>query len=86
MREQFRFIEEDNFVAAPVVEAGNIITAGGSAFNEFAVHIVRKLGYDCPDKILTGYMDDWKEEDYLHHLTKVDLTVFQTEFRDFLIK
>lgn len=86
MREQFKFIEEENFVAAPVVEDGNIITAGGSAFNDFAVHIVRKLGYDCPDKILTGYMSDWKEKDYLHHLTNEDLVEFQTEFYDFIIK
>ena len=56
MRDQFSFIEEDNFEAAPVVEAGNIITAQGSAFNDFAVHVARKLGYECPDKILSGYM------------------------------
>lgn len=85
MREQFEFYEEDNFIAAPVVEDDNIITAGGRAFNDFAVHIVRKLGYECPDKILPGYMNDCKE-DYFHHLTKEDLVEFQSEFKDFIIK
>lgn len=86
MRDQFSFIEEDNFVAAPVVEAGNIITAQGSAFNDFAVHVARKLGYECPDKILSGYMDNWKKEDYIHHLSKEELQEFQEEFQEFLSK
>lgn len=84
MREQLSFIEEDNFMAVPVVEAGNIITAGGSAFNDFAVHIARKLGYECPDRILSGYMDTWTQEDYLHHLSKEELQEFQEDFREFL--
>lgn len=86
MRDQFSFIEEDNFEAAPVVEAGNIITAQGSAFNDFAVHVARKLGYECPDKILSGYMDNWKKEDYIHHLSKEELQEFQEEFQEFLSK
>ncbi|MEE1467411.1 MAG: DJ-1/PfpI family protein [Clostridium sp.] len=86
MREQFPFIEEQNFIAAPVVESENIITAGGSAFNDFAVHIARKLGYECPDHILSGYMDDWKQEDYMHHLSQEDNQEFQNNFYDLLKK
>lgn len=86
MLEQFKFIEENNFVAAPVVEDENIITANGSAFNDFAVHVARKLGYECKDTILNGYMDDWKEEDYFHHLSKEDLEDFRNEFSDLIIK
>lgn len=86
MIEQFMFIEENNFVTAPVVEDGNLITAGGSAFNDFAVHIARKLGYECPDRILTGYMDDWEPEEYFQHLPKEEQEDFQNEFKDLLIK
>lgn len=86
MREQFMFIEENNFIPAPVVEDGNVITAGGSAFNDFAAHIARKLGYECPDKILTGYMDDWEPEEYFPHLPKEEQEDFQREFKDLLIK
>lgn len=85
MREQFIFIEEDNFVAAPVVEDNNIVTAVGGAFNDFAVHIARKLGYSCSDKILSGYVD-YLKEDYIHHLSNDDLLKFQREFKDLLIK
>lgn len=82
MREQFPFIEEENFVACPVVEDGNVITANGGAFNEFAVQIARKLGYECSDKIMSGYMEDWKEEDYFHHLSEEAQKNFRDEFHD----
>ena len=48
------------------ISRGNIITAVGNAFNEFAVHVARKLGYDCPDKILSGYTDSNDINDYIH--------------------
>lgn len=86
MRKLFSFIEEDNFLPVPVVESGNIITAGGSAFNDFAVHVARKMGYECPDRILSGYMDDWKEEEYYVHLSEEELKEFTEEFKDFIIK
>lgn len=84
MREMFPFIEEDNFVPMPVVEDGNIITANGSAFNDFAVHLARKLGYECSDKILSGYIEDWKQEDYYVHLSEEDLVEIKNEFRDLI--
>lgn len=62
------FLDRENFVPAPVVTADHIITAGGSNFNGFAVAMARLLGFDCPDRILSGYMDTWKKEDYLQYL------------------
>ena len=82
MRDQFSFIEEDNFEAAPVVEAGNIITAQGSAFNDFAVHVARKLGYECPDKILSGYMDNWKKRIIFTIFQKKNYRNFKKNFRN----
>ncbi len=63
------FLEKENFVAAPSVTAGNILTAGGSNFNGFAVEMARLCGLECPDRILSGYMDDWSREDYEQHLS-----------------
>ena len=85
MRELFYFIDEKNFLPQAVVEDENIITAEGSAFNDFAVHIARKLNYDCPDKILSGYIYSDDENNYIHHLTNDDLLEFQNEFKDFII-
>ena len=83
MRESFAFIEENNFLPQSVVEDGNIITAVGNAFNEFAVHVARKLGYDCPDEILSGYTDSNDINDYIHHLPKDEILEFKEEFKEF---
>ena len=84
MREMFPFVEEDNFVPMPVVEDGNVITANGSAFNDFAVHMARKLVYECSDKILSGYIEDWTQEDYYAHLSEEDFLEVKNEFRDLI--
>ena len=83
MRESFAFVEENNFLPQSVVEDGNIITAVGNAFNEFAVHVARKLGYDCPDKILSGYTDSDDINDYIHHLPEDEILEFKEEFKEF---
>lgn len=62
------FLDKENYVAAPAVVAGNIVTAGGSNFNGFAVEMARLLGLECPDRILSGYMDSWTAEDYEQYL------------------
>ncbi len=64
------FLERGNFVPAPIVISDNIVTAGGSNFNGFAVAMAHLLGLECPDKILSGYMDDWAEEEYEQYLPK----------------
>lgn len=84
MMELFNFVEEENFLPQSVVEDENIITAVGGAFNEFAVHVARKLGYDCSDKILSGYMDSDDVNDYIHHLTEEDLLEFKKAFKEFI--
>lgn len=62
------FLKREHYVASPLVAAGNIITAGGSNFNGFAVAMARLLGQECPDRILSGYMDAWLPEDYDQYL------------------
>lgn len=62
------FLDKDNFVAAPVVVSGNVVTAGGSNFNGFAVTMAHLLGLECPDRIFSGYMDSWAPEDYDRYL------------------
>ncbi len=62
------FLDKNNYVAAPVVVSGNVVTAGGSNFNGFAVAMAHLLGFECPDRILSGYMDSWTPEDYEEYL------------------
>lgn len=44
----------------------------------------KKLGYECQSPILSGYIDDWKKNDYLHHLTTEEQENFVKEFQNFL--
>jgi len=49
-KEQLDFFDYENQQRAPIVVDGNIITAMGVAFREFAIEITRKLGYECDDE------------------------------------
>ncbi len=60
------FLDKSNYVAAPIVVSDNIVTAGGSNFNGFAV--AHLLGFECPDQIFSGYMDSWVPDDYEQYL------------------
>lgn len=84
MNEMFSFIKEENLVYVPLVEDKNIITVAGSAFNDFAIAVARKVGYDCPDKIYSGRLEDWKESDYKFHLSEDCLEIFKKEFEEFI--
>lgn len=62
------FLDKENYVAAPAVISDNIVTAGGSNFNGFAVTMAHLLGLECPEHIYSGYMDSWTPADYDQHL------------------
>ena len=84
MNEMFEFIEAENNVYETVVEDGNIITAIGEAFCEFAVAIARKTGHNCSDDILKGVAKDYKKEDFMHYLSNADIEEFKKEFHEFI--
>jgi putative intracellular protease/amidase len=50
-REMLNFFDFENLQRAPVIVDGNVITAMGMAFREFAIAITRKFGYGCSDGI-----------------------------------
>lgn len=84
MNEKFKFINQEHIVYEPLVEDGNIVTAVGDAYQEFAIAMARKCGFDCSDKAYTGILEDWTEEDFKHHLSEADLNIFLEEFKDFI--
>lgn len=77
------FLERENYVAAPEVVSGNIVTAGGNNFNGFAVKMAHLLGLQCPDRILSGYMDNWTKEDYEAYLPPEAVNEVRAAFCDF---
>lgn len=76
------FLEKENYVAAPLVVSGNIVTAGGSNFNGFAVAMAHLLGLECPDRIFSGYMDSWTKEDYEQYLPDEAIEETKAMFAD----
>lgn len=46
---EYDFINRDYIVKAPLVTDGNIITALGLAYREFAIEVGRKLNFDCDE-------------------------------------
>lgn len=52
--EVFPVMPRSGIVRAPLVEDGNLITAVGEAFREFAVAVARRLGIGCPEDIFSG--------------------------------
>ncbi len=86
MNEMLPFIQQENFVHRPVVEDGNIITAIGSAYADFAIALARKLGYTCSD---TAYKVDTAkltEKDYIYHLDAEGVEICKEVFIDYLPK
>lgn len=76
------FLEKENYVAAPLVVSDNIVTAGGSNFNGFAVAMAHLLDLECPDRIFSGYMDSWTKEDYEQYLPEEAIEETKAMFTD----
>ncbi|NLB91772.1 MAG: DJ-1/PfpI family protein, partial [Clostridiales bacterium] len=66
MNQLFACIQEENFVPAPVVEDGKIITASGEATRLFAFAVAKNLGFSVSENALQEATTDWKQEDFLH--------------------
>jgi len=64
-REELNFFEYENQQRAPIVTDGNVITAMGMAFREFAIQIARKLGYSCSNDLWSGIKYPINPEDYI---------------------
>lgn len=61
--EEFKYLPKENVVRKPVVQDGNLITAIGFAFREFAVAVAQSVGVECPDKIFQGVTKEYTEEE-----------------------
>lgn len=65
----FPVMPRENAVRAYLVEDGNLITAYGGAFREFAVAVARRLGVDCGDQIFGPMAGrEYQEEDFIFHM------------------
>ena len=70
----FPVMPRDGVTRTFLVEDGNLITAYGGAFREFAAAVAHRVGIDCPDTIfsdMTGKV--YTEEDFIFHLPPEDM-------------
>jgi len=69
-REQLDFFDFENLQRMPIVIDGNIITAMGMAFREFAIAITRKLGYECSDESWGEIKYPINPDDYIFRINQ----------------
>lgn len=64
----FPVMPREGAVRTYLVEDGNLITAHGGAFREFAAAVARKVGIDCGDAVFSGMAGKgYTEEDFIFH-------------------
>ena len=72
--DEFPVVPREGTVRTFLVEDGNLITAHGGAFREFAAAVGRKVGTDCPETIFSGMAGkEYGEEDFIFHLPPEDM-------------
>ena len=82
----FPVMPKEGIVRTFLVEDGNLITAHGGAFREFAAAVGRKMGIDCPETVFSGMAgEDYTEEDFIFHLPPEDMAEAQ-EYWDKCVK
>ena len=70
----FPVVPREGVVRTFLVEDGNLITAHGGAFREFAAAVGRKAGIDCPETVFSGMAGaEYTEEDFIFHLPPEDI-------------
>ncbi|MDO4594060.1 MAG: DJ-1/PfpI family protein [Tissierellia bacterium] len=81
VNEKIKYIDFDNFVEKPVVKDGDILTAVGVAYKEFAVEIARALGFKVNERSYFGFSDE-KEIEYNYKLDDESYKLFREFFKD----
>lgn len=70
----FPVMPREGIVRTFMVEDGNLITAYGGAFREFAAAVAHQVGIDCPDTLFSDMTGKaYMEEDFIFHLPPEDM-------------
>ena len=82
----FPFVAKSHFVHRPVVEDGNVITAIGMFFREFAQRVLERLGYDPGPDFMEVSGHEYTEDELTFYWTEEDYQEFLGELREFTNK
>lgn len=86
MAETFPFVDKSHFVHRPVVEDGNVITAIGMFFREFAQAVLERLGYDPGPHFMDTSYREFTEDELTFYWTQEDYQEFLQELKEFTDK
>lgn len=75
----YDFVPKQNIVHTPVHKDGNIITAIGFAFREFAIQVLRSVGVACRDDVLDGVKREYTEEELTFKMGEENFKEFLAE-------
>jgi protein deglycase len=80
MIEYLDFVPKRNVVHTPVYKDGNVITAIGFAFREFAISVLHAIGIDCDDDILGGISKTYTEEELIFKMGEENFKEFLDQY------
>ena len=83
MVDHFPFIPGENFVHQPLVEDGNVITAIGFAFREFAAAVLKRLGFDPGEDLMWPVDREYSEEELTFYWEEADYQEFLRELEEY---
>ena len=86
LAETFPFIDTSRFVHRPVVEDGNVITAIGMFFREFAQAVLVRLGFDPGPDFMETAGHDYTEDELTFYWSDEDYREFLGELKEFTDK
>lgn len=79
----FPFIQKENFVHRPIVEDGNVITAIGMFFREFAEAVLKRFDYDIGGNFMRNDPAAYTEEELTFYWSEEDYQEFLNELKEY---
>lgn len=86
MAEAFPFVDKSHFVHRPVVESGNVITAIGMFFREFAQAVLERLDCDPGPHFMDTSYREFTEDELRFYWTDEEYQEFLEELKEFTDK
>lgn len=83
MVDTFSFIEKENFIHRAVVEDGNVITAIGMFFREFAEAVLKRFHYDIGNHFMRDMPEEYTEEQLTFYWSECDYQEFLDELKEY---
>lgn len=85
LADTFSFIQKENFIHQAVVEDGNVITAIGMFFREFASSVLNRFDFQVSNKFMRDDPADYTEDELTFYWSEKDYQEFLDELKEYPI-